>query len=54
MRSRVLYYANTEDGKIIVWGTQINDMTFNNVPEMLKFFGYDKYEYVYMNNYFKK
>lgn len=52
MKSRVLYYANTKDGKIIVWGTQINDMMFNNVPEMLKFFGFDKYEYVYMNNYF--
>ncbi len=53
METKVLYYAKTEEGKIIVWGHQIKDIIFDNVPQMLKFFGYDKYEYIYMNNYYK-
>jgi len=54
MSSRVLYYGFNEENKIVVWSVDIIEMIFNNVSEMLKFFGYDKYEYVFMNNIYSK
>lgn len=53
MNNKILYYAFTEENKIIVWGVNIKDQYFDNIPEMLKFYGYDKYEYVFMNHYYK-